>query len=123
MFWSSLITRVMGRVGLLRNYADQVRSLSEMAADDHAAARFGRHQVATALLALCTVTPAPGGSAALPMAGSHAAERIRRLVETTARPVVQLNQLLTVGSAAALILLPLALVLGPAVALAGTHHG
>jgi len=118
-----LITGVMGRLGLLRNYADQVRRLSEMAADDHAAARFGRRQVAAALLTLCAVTPWPSGSSALPMAGSHAAERIRRLVETTAKPAVQLNQLLMVGSAAALILLPFALVLGPAVALAGTHHG
>jgi hypothetical protein len=50
------------------------------------------------------------------MAESHAAERIRRLVETTARSVVKLSQLLTVGSAATLILLPMALVVGPAVA-------
>lgn len=57
------------------------------------------------------------------MAGSHAAERIRRLLEPTAKSIVQLNKLLIVGSAATLILLPLALVLGPAVALTGTHHG
>jgi len=123
VLWSGLITRVMGRLGLLRNYSDQVRRLSEMAADDHAAARFGPRQVATALLTLCAVTPSPGGSATLPMAGSHAAERIRRLLQTTAKPIGQLNQLVMVGPAATLILLPLALVVGPAVALAGTHHG
>jgi Zn-dependent protease with chaperone function len=123
VLWSSLITGVMGRLGMLRNYADQVRRLSEMAADDHAAARVGPRQVAAALLTLCAVTPSPGGSRALPMAGSHAAERIHRLLEATARPVVELSQLLTVGSAAALIMLPLALVLGPAAALAGSHHG
>jgi Zn-dependent protease with chaperone function len=123
VLWSSLITQAMSRSGLLRNYAGQVRRLSEMAADDQAAARVGPRHVATALLTLCVVTPPPGGSMALPMAGSHAAERIRRLVATKTRPVVRLNRLLSVGSAAALILLPLALVLGPAMALAGTHHG
>lgn len=121
LFWSGLITGAIGRAGLLRNYSDQVRRLSEMAADDQAAVRFGPREVANALLTLCTFTPSPGGSATLPMAGSHAAERIRRLLEANARPMVRPNRMLTMAAAATMILLPLALVVGPAAGVAAAH--
>jgi len=122
VLWSSLITHVMGRLGMLRNYADQVRRLSEMVADDRAAVRFGPRRVAAALLALCTVAPSPSNSATMTMAGSRAAERIRRLLSPPAEPTGRLSKPLTLGTAAALIVLPLALVVSPGAALTGTHQ-
>lgn len=122
ILWADVVASAVGKLGLLCNYSDQVRRLSEMAADDRAAVRSGPRLVAAALLAMCTIAPSPGDSAILTMAGSRASERIHRLLQPPAVPARRPIRLLTLGTAAALIILPLVLVVSPGAALSGTHH-
>jgi Zn-dependent protease with chaperone function len=120
ILWSVIVSRALGRLGILRNYSDQVRRLSEMAADDHAATRVGPRLVATALLAVCRIAAMPHDAATLvATAGSRTAERIRRLWPPTRPRTVRRDGLLAAGAATALILLPFALVVVPAAAATG----
>ncbi|MGP3684237.1 M56 family metallopeptidase [Streptomyces sp. IBSNAI002] len=119
---ADVVTAAFGWCGMLRGYAHQVRRLSEMAADDHAAREHGRRAVATALLRMCTVAPGPVGPGALAMAGPDPAERIRRLIAGKAAPAGRLRRAAVACATAALIALPAAFALGPALLVADTAH-
>ena len=110
--------------GALANHARQVRRLSEMAADDHAAERHGRRTVASALLEMCAAgrTGDHDGSAVLPLTGPDPAERIRRLIGARTEAAGRVPPLVVAAAAAAALALPPALALAPAAALAGTAH-
>ncbi|EGX55175.1 hypothetical protein SZN_34212 [Streptomyces zinciresistens K42] len=119
---AEVLTAALGWAGLLRPYAGQVRRLAEMAADDHAARKHGRRTVASALLEMCSVPNRAEPPRALAMTGPDAAERIRRLISSTAAATAPLMRVLTWALTAATIALPLALALGPALLLANTAH-
>ena len=106
---------------LLQQYPRAVRLLVELEADDEAARRHGAHTVASALLEIgCAVSPAP--RVGLAMSGTEAAFRIRRLLDQPGQAPRR---------AVAAILLPAAIVLAaapamaatmPAISLAGSTH-
>ncbi|GAA4306254.1 M56 family metallopeptidase [Streptomyces venetus] len=123
MLVADILTAALTWTGLLRPYADQVRRLAEMAADDQAARRHGRRTVASALLGMCEAAPSGvvGGSAAA-MTGPDPAERIRRLIAPSAVSPSPLAGALVSAAAVASFLLPAALALAPAVLLFGTAH-
>ncbi|MGC4939842.1 M56 family metallopeptidase [Kribbella sp. DT2] len=123
ILWADAVTALLRPTGVLKNYADQVRRLSEMAADDRAAVRCGPRLVASALLAMCTIDPSPStGSGQLAMSGSRPAERIRRLLHTTPAELERTSSILVIGTTLAISQIPLALLLVPAFSLAGTAH-
>lgn len=109
--WAAAVTSTLGRTGLLRTYAAEVRRLAELAADDAASARHGRRVVAAALLAMSTHAgvSAAGG---LALADTHTAERIRRLLASSAVP--RRRDALAVTCATTLTILPILAVLLPA---------
>ncbi|MFD5315286.1 M56 family metallopeptidase [Streptomyces sp. NPDC127098] len=119
------VTAAVGWTGLLRDYAPQVRRLSEMAADDRAARRHGRTNLASALLDLGTVTDVVPGQRAgtLPMTGPDLAERVRRLID---RPLAggraRVLPTIALGIGTVLLAIPAAVSLAPAVSIAGTAH-
>lgn len=106
---------------MLQEYPRAVRLLVELEADDRAARRHGAHTVASALLEMsCAVSPSP--RAGLAMAGTDAAIRIRRLLDQRRQAP---------SRKVAAILLPAAIVLGaapaiaaaiPAISLVGSAH-
>lgn len=118
------VTAAVCWIGALRDYAGQVRRLTEMVADDHAVRRHGRRAVASALLEMCAAERPEAGNGAqvLAFGTQDAAERIRRLLAlpTTARRMAV--PVLVAGAAVVALALPLALSLGPAALLAGTAH-
>lgn len=110
--WAEAVTSILGRAGVLRRYAAEVRRLAELAADDAASARHGRHVVATALLVMST----QGGSVVaggLALAERHTAERIRRLLSCL--PSSRRRDALALACAVTLTVVPLLGVLLPAV--------
>ena len=72
---------ILGRLGLLRGYATQVRRLAELAADDAASHRHGSSTVASALIAMAAspVRHSPS-MPVLAMAAVDTTERIHRLM-------------------------------------------
>lgn len=119
---ADVLTAALGWTGLLRGYADQVRRLAEMAADDQAALRHGRRTVASALLEMCTAA-GPAGASGLPaMTGPDPAERIRRLITAPPPRTSTLVPALTLVATTAAFTPPAALALAPAVFLANTAH-
>jgi len=123
ILWADAVSSLLGRAGILRNYAAQVRRLSEMAADDQAADRCGSRPVASALLTLCTIDPPPppGGSGLLAMSTSRPAERIRRLLADLPAADRKRSALVSSGGLA-VAAIPLAVLLIPAITLAGSAH-
>ncbi|GAA1708049.1 M56 family metallopeptidase [Streptomyces yatensis] len=120
---ADILTTAIAWTGLLRGYADQVRRLAEMAADDQAARKHGRRTVASALLEMCTVTGPAADPSDLPaMTGPDPAERIRRLITTSPVPAGSLAPALTLAVATAALTLPVVLCLAPAAFLADTAH-
>lgn len=74
-----------GRLGALPHYAEEVRRLVELEADDDAGRAHGRHTVASALLRLSSPPgPSPSPVTALPLGGSDVARRVRRLLAPAA---------------------------------------
>ncbi|MFJ4687025.1 M56 family metallopeptidase [Streptomyces sp. NPDC088789] len=128
---ADILTAALGWTGLLRGYADQVRRLAEMAADDQAAHRHGSRTVAKALLEMSSVSDS-GGSAgrggsgigdSLPaMTGPDPAGRIRRLISATPRRTSRPVAVLIVSAALAATVLPVAVAIAPAALLADTAH-
>ncbi len=105
------------RVPGFRRCREQVARLAEMCADDAASATAGRLTVAEALLNLGARAPA----AALGAGGCGTAERIRRLI---AGPLPLGRARATAGmlTVAAVALLPVLLLAGPAVAAKGKNY-
>ncbi|GAB2873561.1 M56 family metallopeptidase [Streptomyces mayteni] len=118
------VTAATGWTGVLRDYAPQVRRLTEMAADDLAARRHGHRTVAGALLELGSAPDAEPGAGVLPMGGSDLAERVRRLIDgvTAGRHRARVLPSLALGLGAALLALPAIVSLAPAASIAGTAH-
>ncbi|WP_030611338.1 M56 family metallopeptidase [Streptomyces sclerotialus] len=119
---ADVLTSAFGWSGLSRGYAQQVRRLAEMAADDQAAQRHGRRAVASALLEMCAVGPTATVSGLPAMTGTDPAERIRRLVKATPTHAKALAPALSSAVTAVVLALPVALALAPAALLAGTGH-
>ncbi|WP_433456279.1 hypothetical protein ACQPXS_35670 [Streptomyces sp. CA-142005] len=108
---------------MLRGYADQVRRLAEMAADDQAAHRHGRRAVAKALLEMSSAPGVGPGAPGLPaMTGADPAGRIRRLIGSTPRPASRSLSALMLVATLAVALLPVAVAMAPAALLADTAH-
>ena len=118
--FADAVARITQRLGLLRHYPAAIRQLIEMAADDHAASRCGRHTVASALLEMCNVSQA-GSELSLGYTGADPATRIRRLVASTQQrnPRVRACLLLT---AVSLAITPVVAAIGPAARLTGSAH-
>lgn len=119
------IEAILSWSGALRSYSTQVRRLAELDADDAAAQRCGRRTVASALLAMCTSPPGPhSDQGSLAFSGSAAAARIRRLLEVDqgAHGVRLVVLTALTWSVPLLMLVPPAVVLWPAVSLAGSAH-
>lgn len=113
VMFAQAVTATFGWTRALESYVDQVRRLVELEADDDAATTHGARTVARALLALSG--PQPGRTAALPMGSGQVGERVRRLL----RPARRGGALALVGGAAVaagLTMLPLTVVLLPALA-------
>nr|WP_241266460.1 M56 family metallopeptidase [Streptomyces scabichelini] len=121
---ADVVTAALGWTGLLRPYADQVRRLAEMAADDRAAHKYGRRTVASALLEMCSApaVPPPAASGTLAMTGPDPAERIRRLISAPSGAGSPLVGALAWAATATALALPMVLALGPALLLANTAH-
>ncbi|WP_052869435.1 M56 family metallopeptidase [Streptomyces niger] len=119
---ADVLTAAFGWSGLTRGYAQQVRRLAEMAADDRAALKHGRRAVASALLEMCTVGTTPEASGLPSMTGPDPAERIRRLIKAAPTQVRAATPALSLAMTALMPTLPLALVLAPAALLTGTAH-
>jgi hypothetical protein len=90
---AAALARAFPRVRLLRDAADAVPQLVEMAADDAAGSGTGRSPVAAALVALATATPP---AAALAAGGPSAVTRVQRLL----RPASPLGR---AGTAATMV--------------------
>ena len=93
---------------MLQHYPRAVRLLVELEADDRAARLHGAHTVASALLEISCVA-SPGGRIGLAMAGTGTSLRIRRLLDQRRRAPRR---------ALAAMLLPLAIVMSAAPAIA-----
>ncbi|MBZ4018784.1 M56 family metallopeptidase [Streptomyces purpurogeneiscleroticus] len=119
---ADVLTSAFGWSGLSRGYAQQVRRLAEMAADDQAAQKHGRRAVASALLEMCAVGPTATVSGLPAMTGTDPAERIRRLIRATPSQAKALAPALSLAVTAVVLALPVALALTPAALLAGTAH-
>ncbi len=105
------------RVPAFRHAHQQVARLTELLADDAAAAASHRLTVAEALLTL----GAPAPAAALGAGGPSAAARIRRLIAAPA-PLSRAATAAVMLMVAALLAAPLALLAGPAAAAAGKNY-
>ncbi|MFD4024063.1 M56 family metallopeptidase [Streptomyces sp. NPDC058576] len=83
---ADVITTGFGRFGLLRRYAEQVRRLAELAADDQASTTHGRLTVAGALLEMGSAAPAATTVNGMPaLTGPDVGGRIRRLIAAPTR--------------------------------------
>ncbi|RKN05961.1 M56 family metallopeptidase [Streptomyces radicis] len=117
------VTAAVGWTGLLRDYAPQVRRLTEMIADDRAARRHGRTNLASALLDLGAVTGPGQDAGTLPMTGPDLAERVRRLIDGAPGGIrSRVLPGLALGLGTVLLALPAAVSLAPAASIAGTAH-
>lgn len=116
---ADVVTASVGWCGALRSYAANVRRLTEMVADDHAAHTCGSRAVASALLELCAGGPSVG---LLAMTGSEPAERVRRLLTETRTTSDRAFRLLSAVPAAALFVVPSVILLAPALSVVGTAH-
>jgi len=105
------------RVPAFRHAHQQVARLTELLADDSAAAASHRLTVAEALLAL----GAPAPAAALGAGGPTAAARIRRLIAAPA-PLSRAAAAAVTLTVTALLVVPLALLAGPAAAAVGQNY-
>ncbi|MFC4467335.1 M56 family metallopeptidase [Streptomyces xiangluensis] len=120
---ADILTAALGWTGPLRDYADHVRRLAEMAADDQAVRRHGRRTVAKALLEMSTAPAAgPGAPGLSAMTGPDPAERIRRLIHAPPRPASRLVPALALTATLAVPVLPVAVAMVPAALLADTAH-
>ncbi|MFI1731015.1 M56 family metallopeptidase [Streptomyces acidicola] len=120
---ADVLTAALGWTGPLRGYADHVRRLAEMAADDQAVRHHGRRTVAKALLEMSTAPDAgPGAPGLSAMTGSNPAERIRRLIHASPRPAGRLVPALALAATLAVPALPVAVAMAPAALLADTAH-
>ncbi|MEU6118800.1 M56 family metallopeptidase [Streptomyces sp. NPDC047117] len=119
---ADVLTAAFGWTGLSRGYAQQVRRLAEMAADDRAAQEHGRRAVASALLEMCAVGPTATVSGLPAMTGTDPAERIRRLLRAAPSHAKALAPALSTVVMAVVLALPVVLAMTPAALLAGTAH-
>lgn len=122
VFASDISARVFGRFGALRNYRRLVRHLVELDADDAAVRASDRRVLASALLRLGESAGTYPSRVALAVHGTSTGRRIKRLIE---RPTTRGAHLTGIGAVAAsvsVLLLPAAVVLAPALALAGSGH-
>lgn len=114
------LERAFPRLPLFRTAAEQTRLLVELAADDAAVNRSGPLTLAGALVELAGAgVPAVSSSVSLAASGGHVAGRVRRLLGPW-RPLRRTVSWAGTVVVAATLVLPLALVAGPAVAAAGT---
>ena len=112
MAWSDALARVFGRLSVFRVAQQEIGMLVEMQADDAASSLSDRRSMARALLALQNRSGAPAGVA---FSGIGTAVRVRRLVDWESSPM-RWQQRLAIGAAsAALMAMPVALALAPAV--------
>ncbi|MFE5602617.1 M56 family metallopeptidase [Streptomyces coelicoflavus] len=118
---ADVLTAAIGWTGLMKPYAQQVRRLAELAADDQAVLGHGRRTVASALLGMCS-TASPGGTGTLAMTGPDPAERIRRLIESPPATSARLSRALTALATAVVLATPAVIALAPALLLANTAH-
>jgi hypothetical protein len=121
---ADVLTAALGWTRLLRAYAEQVRRLAEMAADDQAALRHGRRAVASALLEMCTAPGAAGTrvAGALAMTGPDQVERIRRLIGAPLAAPGPLSRAATTLAAVFVLAVPVLVALAPALLLANSAH-
>lgn len=105
---AEVITTGFGPFGLLRRYADQVRRLAELAADDQASHAHGRLIVAAALLEMGSAGPAGRSADGMPaLTGPDVGGRIRRLIAApTRRPSAPVGLLAPAALLVALIAPP-----------------
>ncbi|MGQ0843465.1 MAG: M48 family metalloprotease [Sporichthyaceae bacterium] len=118
----AMLTR---RVGMLTNYPAEVRRLHELVADDAAARAHGHALLAGALLKLSNDgrSRIATTTADLAAAQSDVAARIRRLIAAATQPPDRPPAAgIAVGAGLLLALLPILVVLGPAVPLIGSAH-
>jgi Zn-dependent protease with chaperone function len=106
------------RVQAFSRAREQVARLTELAADDVAAARSPRLAVAGALLALGSP---PAGTAALGAGGSTAAARVRRLIAAP-NPLSRAAAVAGALAVSAMLVFPAVLAVGPAALTAVTGH-
>jgi Zn-dependent protease with chaperone function len=105
------------RVPAFRTASEQVARLAELAADDAASAAAHRLTVAGALLNLGAGAPA----AALGAAGTADAARVRRLIDGPAA-ISRTRVLSVAATAAAVVLVPVLLLAGPAASATGMNY-
>jgi Zn-dependent protease with chaperone function len=113
---ATALERAFPRLPLFRTARAQIERLIELAADDAATRATHRLTLAEAMLALAQ-RPSPAGT--LAATGSATGMRVRRLIageRPLGRPWTALGALV----AAVVLAIPLALVAGPAAAMAGT---
>ena len=112
------------RVRAFRQGHEQVARLVELLADDAAAVASPRLKVAEALLALAAPAPAPAtalAAAALGAGGSATAARIKRLIAAPA-PLGRARAAAGTLTVAALAVLPVVVLGGPAAAVVGMNY-
>ncbi|MFF8442400.1 M56 family metallopeptidase [Streptomyces californicus] len=120
---AEVVTTGFGPFGLLRPYADQVRRLAELAADDRASHAHGRLTVAAALLEMGSANPVPSGLDGMPaLTGPDVGGRIRRLIAAPARRTSAPAGLLAPAALLVALIAPPAVALAPAVLLMDTAH-
>ncbi|WP_427919104.1 hypothetical protein [Streptomyces sp. cg40] len=99
------LAAALGRTGLLRGYADEVRRLAKALLEMSAAPGSG-----------------PGGPGLPAMTGSHPAGRVHRLIGAALRPASRLLSATMLVATLAVALLPVAVAIAPAVLPADTAH-
>jgi Zn-dependent protease with chaperone function len=118
---ADVVAQVLRWTRWLRHYPSSIRTLVELAADDHAARRHGRRKVATALLEMSATSQATPPFS-LGIAGADAGTRILRLVDGHHREPAPAIAWLLIGVAAIVVLTPVAAVTLPAAGLPGSAH-
>ncbi|MGC9538595.1 M56 family metallopeptidase [Streptomyces sp. UG1] len=116
--WAEALERAFGRLAPFRTAAEQTRHLVELAADDAATTRCDPLTLAGALVGLAGARAAGAPTASLAASGGHAAARVRRLLGPH-RPLRRGVAWAGALAAGAVLALPFALAVQPAVATAG----
>lgn len=123
VFAADVMARVLGKLGVLRTYPQLVRHLVELDADDAAVrAPSDRRVLASALLRLGESVGTHPSRAVLAANATSTARRIRRLIDAPGSRSGLFGGLSAITASAVVLVVPGAVVLAPALALAGTGH-
>lgn len=122
VFAADTITRVVGTYGALRNYPALVRQLVELDADDTALRFTDRRILASALLRLGELAASRSNPVTLALNEASVGFRIRRLIDKHPTRGSVTATLLALTTTATAVLIPPAVVLVPALVLAGSGH-